>query len=53
LRCPNRNQNNPGPAVGIDMGIRQALALSDGTTIDSPKCLQQSLAQLRRLQRQV
>jgi putative transposase len=56
LRCPNRNQNNPSTslrAVGIDMGIRHALALSDGTTIDSPKCLQQSLAKVRRLQRQV
>jgi putative transposase len=42
-----------GPVVGIDMGIRHALALSDGTTLDSPKCLQQLLAKVRRLQRQV
>lgn len=42
-----------GPAVGIDMGITHALALSDGATFDSPKHLQQSLAKLRRLQRKV
>jgi putative transposase len=46
-------EQRSGPVVGIDMGIRHALALSDGTTFDSPKCLQQSLAELRRLQRQV
>ncbi len=42
-----------GLAVGVDMGITHALALSDGTTFDSPKYLQQSLAKLRRLQRKV
>ncbi|HUG96789.1 MAG TPA: transposase, partial [Nitrososphaera sp.] len=41
------------PAVGIDMGITHALALSDGATFVSPKHLQQSLARLRRLQRKV
>jgi len=46
-------ERHPGPAVGIDMGIAHALTLSDGTTFDSPKHLQQSLARLRRLQRKV
>ncbi len=41
------------PAVGIDVGIHHALALSDGTIIDSPKYLQQSLRKLRVLQRTV
>lgn len=35
------------------MGITHALTLSDGTTFDSPKYLQQSLKKLRRLQRKV
>jgi putative transposase len=42
-----------GPAVGIDMGITHALALSNGVVFDSPKHPQQSLAKLRRLQRRV
>jgi putative transposase len=40
-----------GPAIGLDMGITHALALSDGTVFDSPQYLQQSLKKLRRLQR--
>jgi putative transposase len=42
-----------GPAIGLDMGIRHALALSDGTVFDSPQYLKQSLKKLRRLQRTV
>lgn len=41
------------PAVGVDMGIHHALALSDGTIIDKPPYLKLSLARLRRLQRKV
>lgn len=37
--------------VGIDIGIAHALALSDGTIVDSPRYLQKSLKKLRRLQR--
>ena len=44
---------HPGPAVGIDVGIHHALALSDGTLIDSPRYLEQSLRKLRILQRTV
>jgi putative transposase len=55
--CPQVELPEPeqhlGPAVGIDMGITHALALSDETVFDSPKHLQQSLARLRRLQRKV
>lgn len=46
-------EQHTGPAVGIEMGITHALALSDGATFESPKHLQQSLAKLRRLQRKV
>lgn len=41
------------PPVGIDIGIHHALALSDGTAIDSPQYLKQSLKRLKRLQRKV
>lgn len=41
------------PAVGGDMGIYHALALSDGTIIDSPQYLKQALKRLKRLQRKV
>jgi putative transposase len=41
------------PAVGVDVGIHHALALSDGTIIDSPQYLKQSLKRLRRLHRKV
>jgi putative transposase len=41
------------PPAGIDLGLSHALALSDGTLIDSPRCLGQSLGRLRVLQRSV
>jgi putative transposase len=44
---------SPNPPVGIDMGIHHALALSDGTVIDSPQYLKHSLKRLKRLQRKV
>jgi len=39
------------PVVGIDVGIRWALALSDGAVYEAPKPLQASLAKKRRLNR--
>ena len=41
------------PPVGADMGLTHALALSDGTMVDSPRYLGKSLARLRVLQRSV
>ena len=41
------------PPVGVDVGIHHALALSDGTLVDSPQYLKQSLKRLKRLQRKV
>jgi putative transposase len=46
-------EKSTNPPVGIDMGISHALALSNGTTFDSPKPLQASLRKLRVLQRSV
>jgi putative transposase len=46
-------QPSTNPAVGVDMGIIHALALSDGGYADSPQYLKQSLRKLRVLQRRV
>jgi len=35
------------PAVGIDMGLKWLLAMSDGSTVDNPRWLRQSLRELR------
>jgi len=42
-----------GPAVGIDMGLHHLLALSDGTIVENPRWLRQSLAKLRVAQRRL
>lgn len=42
-----------GPAVGIDVGLKSLLALSDGTLIDNPRWLRSSLAELRVWQRKM
>ena len=41
------------PPVGVDVGLTHALALSDGTMVDSPRFLGKSLKRLRVLQRSV
>jgi len=40
-----------GPAVGIDVGLKSLLALSDGPLVDNPRWLRASLAKLRAAQR--
>ncbi|MCI0580768.1 MAG: transposase, partial [Chloroflexi bacterium] len=42
-----------GPAVGIDVGIHHALALSTGGFVDSPRHLEQAQVRLRVLQRTI
>ena len=42
-----------GPEIGIDVGIKSLLALSDGTLIDNPRWLRESLGDLRIAQRRV
>lgn len=39
--------------VGIDMGIKSALVLSDGIAIDNPHALKKNLKKIRRLSRQL
>jgi putative transposase len=46
-------EKSTNPPAGVDIGITHALALSDGTTFDSPRYLQASLKKLRVFQRAV
>lgn len=46
-----RNYARTGNAVGMDFGFKDFLVLSDGTKIQSPEYLKQSLSELRRLSR--
>lgn len=39
--------------VGVDLGIKSALILSDGISIDSPKPLKRNLRKIKRLNRQL
>lgn len=41
------------PSVGIDLGLKAALVLSDGRTFESPKPLKSALDRLKRLGRRV
>lgn len=40
-------------SVGVDVGIKSALVLSDGIAIESPKPLKQNLRKIKRLSRQL
>ena len=46
-----RSYARTGNAVGMDFGFKNFLVLSDGTKINSPEWLRQSLSELRRLSR--
>lgn len=46
-----RDYARTGEAVGMDFGFKNFLVLSNGTKIDSPEWLRQSLSELRRLSR--
>jgi putative transposase len=55
VECPDPPPVDPNglPAVGVDMGLLRLLTLSDGTQIDNPRWLRQSLDRLRRAQRRL
>jgi len=40
-------------SIGIDVGIKSALVLSDGVSVESPKPLKQNLRKIKRLSRQL
>jgi putative transposase len=44
---------NPGPVVGIDLGVKRLATLSDGEVIANPRHLARRLKKLKRLQRVV
>lgn len=44
---------HPGQEVGIDVGLKSLLALSDGTLVDNPHWMRRSLARLRVAQRRL
>src|SRR6516225_8881320 len=44
---------NRGPVVGVDLGVKSLVTLSDGTTEPNPRHLRTSLKKLTRLQRTV
>lgn len=46
-------EDHTGPAIGIDVGLKSLLALSDGTLVENPRWLRASLSKLRVLQRRV
>ena len=50
---PNINLVRTDRKVGIDVGIKSALILSDGFAIDNPKPLKKNLRKIRRLSRQL
>lgn len=50
VEMPDQPKVEPNKlAVGIDLGIKAALVLSDGTTFDSPKPLKSALERIKRL----
>jgi len=53
VELPDVELDTSKPSVGIDLGIKTALVLSDGTTFDAPKPLKYNLEKLRRLNRSV
>ena len=42
-----------GPAVGVDLGIRQLAVVSNGEVVDNPQALRRVLKRLARLQREL
>lgn len=50
---PHAKEIRKEASVGIDVGIKSALVLSDGIAVESPKPLKQNLRKIKRLSRQL
>ena len=50
---PHAKEIHTGNSVGVDVGIKSALVLSDGISIESPRPLKQNLRKIKRLSRQL
>lgn len=50
---PHINEIHKKKSVGIDVGIKSVLVLSDGVSVENPKPLKQNLRKIKRLSRQL
>lgn len=50
---PHVNEKRKKGSVGVDVGIKSALVLSDGIAVKSPKPLKRNLRKIKRLSRQL
>ena len=50
---PRGNKEKRNPAIGVDRGITNLVAMSSGETISNPKFLKQSVEKIKRLQREL
>mgnify|MGYP003562104982 FL=1 len=50
---PHAASNKKEKSIGVDVGIKSALVLSDGISVDSPKPLKNNLRKIKRLSRQL
>lgn len=50
---PNASRPKEGRMVGIDLGIKSALVLSDGIAVENPKPLKKNLRKIKRLSGQL
>ena len=50
---PHVTCNNKKDSLGVDIGIKSALVLSDGISVESPKPLKNNLRKIKRLGRQL
>ena len=50
---PHVSCNKKEKSLGVDVGIKSALVLSDGISVDSPKPLKNNLRKIKRLSRQL
>ena len=50
---PHAASNKKEKSIGVDVGIKSALVLSDGISVDSPKPLKNNLRKIKRFSRQL
>jgi transposase, IS605 OrfB family, central region len=50
---PDKNQIKPETSIGIDMGLKDFIVLSDGTKISNPKFLLQNERNIKHLQKEL
>jgi len=53
VECPKSSRYSRGPAVGVDVGIKELAVVSDGRVFENPKALKNNEDRLRLLQKSV